>query len=155
MVNSKSEGNGGKVKGNSETVKAINLAFFSIQKYLISDICAKFGIPKSSQSSYVGQNSDGRIFNFWISGQFLIQENCHNSRTSNDIDMKLGAVTKLGKRNRSTSKKFDDDVMSANCDAIVIFTIFDQFEAIWKPDSLRMVCKTYIFINSNLLSCKN
>ena len=155
MVNSKSEGNGGKVKGNSETVKAINLAFFSIQKYLISDICAKFGIPKSSQSSYVGQNSDGRIFNFWISGQFLIQENCHNSRTSNDIDMKLGAVTKLGKRNRSTSKKFDDDVMSANCDAIVIFTIFDQFEAIWKPDSLRMVCKTHIFINSNLLSCKN
>ena len=48
MVNSKSEGNGGKVKGNSETIKAINLAFFSIQKYLISDICAKFGIPKSS-----------------------------------------------------------------------------------------------------------
>ena len=116
---------GGKVIFNSETVKAINLAFFSIQKYLFSDICAKFGIPKLSQSSYVGQNSDGCIFDFWISGQFLIQENCHKSRTSNDIDMKPGLVTKLDKRNGSTSKKSDDDVMSANCDVIVIFTIFD------------------------------
>ena len=35
--------------------------------------------------------------------------------------MKLGPVTKLGKRNTVTSKKIDDDVMSANCHAIVIF----------------------------------
>ena len=48
---------------------------------------------------------------FPISGQFLIKENCHNSRTSDDVDMKLGPVTKLGKRNKTTSKKFDVDVM--------------------------------------------
>ena len=66
--------------------------------------------------------------------------------------MKLGPVTKLDKRNKTTSKKFDDDVMSENCDVIVIFPIYGQFGAIRKPDSGRIVCKTYIFINSKLLS---
>ena len=32
--------------------------------------------------------------------------------------MKLGPVTKLDKRNKTTSKKFEDDFMSANCDVI-------------------------------------
>ena len=37
--------------------------------------------------------------------------------------------------------------MSANCNLIVIFfIIYDQFEAIRKPDSRRIVCKTYISI---------
>ena len=45
--------------------------------------------------------------------------------------------------------------MSADCDVIVIFLIYDQSEAIWKPDSGRIVCKFYIFINRNLLSYKN
>ena len=44
--------------------------------------------------------------------------------------------------------------MSANCDVIVIFPIYSQFGAIRKPDSEHIVCKTYIFINSNLLSYK-
>ena len=64
--------------------------------------------------------------------------------------MKLGPVTKLDKRNKTTSKKFDDDVMMQNCDAIVIFLIYGQFGAIQMPDSGRIVCKTYVFINSNL-----
>ena len=45
--------------------------------------------------------------------------------------------------------------MSENCDVIVIFPIYGQFGAIRKPDSGRIVCKTYVFINSNLLSYKN
>ena len=69
--------------------------------------------------------------------------------------MKLGPVTKLDKRNKETLKKIDDDVISANCDVIVIFLIYGQFGAIQTPDSGRIVCKTYIFINSNLLSYKN
>ena len=69
--------------------------------------------------------------------------------------MKLGPVTKLDKRNKTTSKKFDDDVMSENCDVIVIFPIYGQFGAIRKPDSGRIVCKTYIFINSNLYLTKS
>ena len=45
--------------------------------------------------------------------------------------------------------------MSGICDVIVIFSIYGQFGPIQKPDSGRIVCKTYIFINSNLLSYKN
>ena len=69
--------------------------------------------------------------------------------------MKLGPVTKLDKRNKTTSTKFDDNVMSANYGVIVIFPIYGQFGAIQKPDSGRIVCKTYIFINSILSSYKN
>ena len=42
--------------------------------------------------------------------------------------------------------------MSTNCDGIVIFSIYGQFGAIRKLDSGRVVCKTYIFINIDLLS---
>ena len=45
--------------------------------------------------------------------------------------------------------------MLANCDVVVIFSIYGQFGAIPKPDSRRMVYKTYISINSNFLSYKN
>ena len=69
--------------------------------------------------------------------------------------MKLGPVTKLDKRNKTTSKTFDHYVMPENCDVIVIFSINGQFGAIWKPNSGYLVCKTYISINSNLLSYQN
>ena len=68
--------------------------------------------------------------------------------------MKLGTVTKLDKRKTVKSRKFDENVMSANCDVIVIFPIYGQFEAIWKPDFGCMV-KTYIFINSNFTKTVN
>ena len=45
--------------------------------------------------------------------------------------------------------------MSKNYDVIAIFPIYGQFGTIWKPDSGRIVCKTYISTNSNLLSYKN
>ena len=66
--------------------------------------------------------------------------------------MKLGPVTKIDKKNKTMSKKFVDDVISADYDVIVIFPIHGQFGGIRKPDSRRIVCKTYIFITSNLLS---
>ena len=56
--------------------------------------------------------------------------------------MKLGPVTKRDKRNKKISKRFDDDVMSTNCDVNVIFPIYDQFGAMRKPDFGRIVCKT-------------
>ena len=37
--------------------------------------------------------------------------------------MKLGPVSKLDKKNKTTSKMFEDAVMSANYDVIVIFPI--------------------------------
>ena len=58
--------------------------------------------------------------------------------------MNLGPVTKVDKKNKATLKKFDDDVMSENCDVIAIFAIYGQIGAIRKPDSGRIVCKAYI-----------
>ena len=43
--------------------------------------------------------------------QSLIKGNYPNSRASDDIDMKLGAVSKLDKRNKTTLKRFENDVM--------------------------------------------
>ena len=69
--------------------------------------------------------------------------------------MKLGTVTKIDKRNTTKSKKIDDDFISENCDVIANFPIYGQFGAIQKLDSRRMVCKTYIFIDNNILAYKN
>ena len=40
-------------------------------------------------------------------------------------------------------KNIDDIFMLENCDAIVIFLIYDQFGAIQKQDPERIVCKTH------------
>ena len=58
--------------------------------------------------------------------------------------MKLGSVTKLVKKNKIPSKKFDDDVMSANYDVIFVFPIYGQFEVIRKSDSRCIVYKTFM-----------
>ena len=70
--------------------------------------------------------------------------------------MKLRQATKLDEKNKTKKlRKFEDDVMSANCNAIVIFSVYGQFGAIRKPDSGRLVYKTYIFSKSNLMPYKN
>ena len=73
---------------------------------------------------------------------------------------KLTTETKIDKRKLRKEtrqpKKMDDDVISGNCNVIVISPIYGQLAAIRMPDSERTACKTYIFINSsNLLSYKN
>ena len=75
-------------------------------------ILANFCVHNLAQSPDIRQNSDEGIYDFRISGQSLIKVNCYNSRTSDDIDIKLGPVTKFDKRNKTTSKKFNDEVMS-------------------------------------------
>ena len=65
-------------------------------------------------------------------------------QTSDDTGMKLETVAKLDKRKKKNVKKI----------WIVIFLIYSQFGAIRKPDSGSIVCKTSVFINSNLLSYK-
>ena len=86
---------------------------------------AKFGIPNLPQSPDIGQNSDWGISDFQISGQFFIKENCHNSSTSDIMDMKLGPVTKLYKRNKITSK----NLTMASCLEIVTSLSFFQYMA--------------------------
>ena len=68
-----------------------------------------------------------------------------------NLDLWLNVTRETKQR----QKKFDHDVMSKNFDGIAIFPISGQFGAIRKSDSRRIVCKTYIFINSNLLCYKN
>ena len=63
--------------------------------------------------------------------------------------MKLEPVTKIDKRNKTTSK----NLMMTSCWQIV--TSLSFFQGMAKGDSRRIVCKTYIFINSKLLSYKN
>ena len=41
-------------------------------------------------------------------------------------DFESGPVTKLGKSNKTTSKKFDYHVMLENCDVITIFSNYGQ-----------------------------
>ena len=139
---------------NSETEKAISLAFAACSNILFETFAPNLVFLTHPQSPDIGQNSDKGIFNFRISGQSLKKENCHNSRTCDNTDMKLGTATKLYKRNKTTLKKFEDNLMSANCNVTVIFLIYGQFGAIRKPDSLRIVCKTYISINSKLFHTK-
>ena len=66
------------------------------------DIRAKFGTPNWPQSPDIGQNSDGGISDFWSIPE---KENYHNSRTSDNVDMKLEPVTKLDKRNKGNIKR--------------------------------------------------
>ena len=71
---------------------------FSLETFVpnvVSLTCLSLQIPE--------KNLDGDISDFWVSGESLVNENFLNFRTSNDIDMKLGPLTKLDKRNTATS----------------------------------------------------
>ena len=52
-----------------------------------------------------------------------MKENCYNSRTNDDIDMKFGPVPKLDERNKT--KK----LMMISCQKIVTSSSFFQFMA--------------------------
>ena len=98
---------------NSETLKAVPWPFAAF-----SNISLETSLPNlvslTCPSLQILGNTDGGISDFWISGQSLVKVSCHNSRTSDDIDMKhmqVGPVTKLDQRKKTTSKKFDDDIM--------------------------------------------
>ena len=73
----------------------------------------------------------------------MIKENSENSRTSNDIDMKPAPVSMLTRETNDNDN--DNDVMSENCDAIIIFSIYGQFRAIWKPDSRQLIADLHLF----------
>ena len=68
--------------------------------------------------------------------------------------MKLATVTKLDKRNKKKETNLTMTSCQKKCEVNAIFSIYGQFGAIRKPDSGRLVCKTYLFINDNLSSYK-
>lgn len=65
--------------------------------------------------------------------------------------MKLGTVTKPDKRNKITLKNIENNVISTNYKIAVFF----WFMANLKQYSGCIVCKFYLFINSNYLFYKN
>ena len=69
--------------------------------------------------------------------------------------MKPKPVTNFDNWNKTLLKKFENDDMWENYDVIVIFLIYRQFGAILKLDSVCIVYKTYILINSNFLFHEN
>ena len=91
------------------------MTFYSIQKIFTGNILVKFGIPNLPQSPDIRLKSDEGISVFLISGQSLGQKNSDNSRTSNDIDMKLGPVTKNDKGKTATFKKTDQNLTMTLC----------------------------------------
>ena len=58
----------------TEMVAAVTLAFCIIQKHFTTEICAQYGITNFPQFPDIGQNLDGGISNFRISGQSIIKE---------------------------------------------------------------------------------
>ena len=50
--------------------------------------------------------------------------------------MEFGPMTKIDKRNMTTSSKIDDDVMLANCDVIILFPIYSYPEARFRAHGL-------------------
>ena len=80
----------------------LTLAFcsiYSIQYHFIRNIRGNPNLPQSPDIRKSMGTSD-----YWISGQSLIKEKCHNSRIRDDTDMKLGPATKIDKRNKITLK---------------------------------------------------
>ena len=95
----------------------------------------------------IGQNSNGSISDFQISGQSLINKNCRNSRAIFDIDMKLGLVNKLAKGNTATSKK----LMMKSCRQIAKSMLFFQLKSnleqsgSWIPNAWSIIL-TFLLI---------
>ena len=85
-------------------------------------------ISNFPQSPDIGQNSDRGISDFRIFGQSLIRENCHNSRTGININMKLGPVTKLNKRNTATSKKLTVTSYRQRVTSLSVFCFMANFK---------------------------
>ena len=53
-----------------------------------------------------------------------MNKNCYNSRTSDDIDIKLETPSKLEKSYTMASTKFDNDFILANYDIILFLPIY-------------------------------
>ena len=102
--------------------------------------------PNLPQTTGIGQNSDGGISDIQISGQSLIKENCHNSRTSDDIDIKIRPVTTLEKKNMATSKNWTITSCQQIVTSLFFLRIYGQYAAIQKLNSRRMVYKTSLTV---------
>ena len=91
----------------------------------------------------------GGISDFRISGQSFINENCHNSGSSHDINTKLGPVTELDKRNMANLEKFDEDASRR-----IVTSLSLTSASYGMPYTGHMTYKIYIYIKDNLFPYK-
>ena len=111
--------------------------------HLVSLTCSSLQISDKTQT---------RVFpisSFLV--KFFINKSCRESTTSDDIDMKLGPVTKLDKRNTTTSKEFEVTSCRQIMTPASLFLIDGWFATLQNPDSEDMDYNSCIFINSNFL----
>ena len=62
------------------------------------------GIPNLSHFPDIAQSSDRGTYDFKIYGLPLKKEKSHNPRTADHVGITLGPLTKLGRRNKESSK---------------------------------------------------
>ena len=110
--------------------------FAAFSNFLLDNFVLNFVSLAHPSLPIWGKTQKRGISNFRISIKSFIHKNC---RTNHDTEMKFRPVTKLAKKNTTTSKILEDNAMSANCDITVFLLIYGQFTAIWKPDSKHMV----------------
>ena len=85
-----------------------------------------------------------------------MNKKCHSFGTNNDIDIKLGPVTKLDTRKPVASRQSHDYVIWTNYDVIVIFSIMADLEQSESqiPDALSVI-PTFSFILQKLKTEKS
>ena len=110
--------------------------FAAFSNFLLDNFVLNFVSLAHPSLPIWGKTQKRGISNFRISIKSFIHKNC---RTNHDTEMKFRPVTKLAKKNTTTSKILEDNAMSANCDITVFLLIYGQFTAIWKLDSKHMV----------------
>ena len=82
----------------------------------------------------IGENLVEGISDFRIPSESLIKENCHNSRASDDIDMKLGPIAKLDERKKNTSKKLTSYQKIVTSLSFFQFMVNLEQSRSWIPD---------------------
>ena len=83
--------------------------------------------------------------------------NCHNSGTSDDIDMKLGPVTKLNKINKTASKNFTMTPCHEIVTSLLLFQFMANFEqsGSWSPDAYSVNLIFLLIVTFYLTKTKN
>ena len=136
---------------NYRRVRALNLVFCSIN--ILQTFINLMSLTRSSLQ--ILEKTQMEVFS--ISGfivKSLINKDCPNSRTSDVIDITLGPLTKLDKRNTKRSKKLTMISCQEILTALLFIQLIGQFGAIQKLNSKCIALYSSIFIN-NLLSNKN
>ena len=122
---------------NSETVKAIALALSSSHGILWETSVPNLIFLTCPSLQILGITQTG----VFLISRFWVQENCHNSKTSNDIDMNLGPVTKIDKRNKIKSKNWQ----RRHVRSLLYHCHFSNLGSLWNNPEVSFRMPSFIF----------